>query len=210
MIKSKLNITLILISVFSIWIYWFIYSNTHNRTFYTESKFIADFDNINKVSWFSDNIFEWLVVNVVWNAPLEDWWITNPQTIYEVKVLKNIKWNLTFTWTISIIQEWWYDEKWNLIIEKDTSLLSKWNIYILSTKTENPYRLLNHKNWSILIKDKDKNLDISYEKRKLKEYKNAYKNEELYEWNFEISSFKNNYKNLTDKEKNDLENIDIK
>lgn len=207
MLKSKLNITLIIISVFSIWIYWFIYSNTHNKTYYTVSKFIADFDNINKVAWFSDNIFEWLIVNVIWNAPLEEWWITNPQTIYEVKVLKNIKWNLTSTWTISIIQEWWYDEKWNLIIEKNTSLLSKWNTYILSTKTENPYRLLNHKNWAILIKDKDKNLDTTYEKRKLKEYKNAYKNEELYEWNLEISSFKNIYKNLNNKEKNNLENI---
>jgi hypothetical protein len=95
--------------------------------------------------------------------------------------------------------------------------LQVWDVYLLSTLWDT-YTIISHPNGSHLLTsdslDWKKDIKkIIKEDIKVKEFREAYKNEVYYqvndEWEkYKISSEKNAYKNLWEKEKNDFENIE--
>lgn len=205
--KNIIFLSLLICTLFLSWV--LLYNNaTSNNIVYSQARFVADFWDDSKVVWVADNIFVWEVIKElpsdnIWKGKLK---ITN----FEVKVLYNIKWKLN--WNISVWQEAWYDEKWNLLIHMWDKLLKSGEIYLFATRWEE--NLINlHENWKHLITIKnDKKYDdikkIIKESSKVKDFRKAYKNEALYEWDLKITSEKNLYKNLSQREKDNFENIE--
>ena len=192
-------------SIMAIFLVNVVIFNIYNKksTIYSEAKYIADFNDNTKVSWFADNLFVWEIVENVWW--IEENGIQN--TLFKVHVLYNIKWQLK--WTITIKQEWWYDTHWNLYIWEWTELFKEKWVYLFASRWED-YQILSHTNWSHLlffdenIKKGDlENKIISHQI--VKEFQEAYKNEVYFEGNFKISSEKNAYKDLTPWEKENFE-----
>lgn len=178
-----------------------------NQIIYSEAKYIADFNDDRKVSWFADNVFVWKVIENVWTIE-ENWeW---PNTSFKVHILYNIKWDVN--WDIDIIQEWWYFKNWNLLVVEWNKLLEIWNTYLFTTRGKD-FIINSHKNWHHFLFSND---DISKEKihtlisenKTVQDLREAYKNEVYFEGNFKISSEKNAYKDLSPQEKIDYENID--
>lgn len=100
-----------------------------NQIIYSEAKYIADFNDDRKVSWFADNVFVWKVIENVWTME-ENWeW---PNISFKVHILYNIKWDVN--WDIDIIQEWWYFKNWNLLVVEWNKLLEIWNTYLFTSR----------------------------------------------------------------------------
>ena len=210
---KNLSIWIMLISFISIsWIY--SYKNFTNNVYSSDPNYIADFDDNNKVSWTAENVFVWEVVENLWSAKGESG-LPVSNTNFKVNVLYNIKWKVK--WNITVTQEAGYDNLWNLYIMSGNKFLQVWDLYLLSTLWDT-YTIISHPNGShflttnILDWKKDVKKFIK-ENIKVKEFREAYKNEVYYqendEWEkYKISSEKNAYKNLWEKEKNDFENIE--
>ena len=205
--KSIAFLSLLAFSLFWAWVY--IYDqDTSNNIVYSQSKFVADFSDDTKVVGAADNIFIWEVLeelpsNNIWKNQLR---ITD----FKVKVLHNIKWELVGN--ISVWQEAGYDEKWNLLIEIGDKLLESWDIYLFATRWEE--NLINvHGNGKHLltVKNNKKLNDIKKiikESKKIKNFREAYKNESEYEGDLKITSGKNTYKKLSKEDKEKFENIE--
>lgn len=164
---------------------------------YVNYDFVLDFSDYKNVLWFADNVFVWKVTKNIWTN--NNWW--DPETNFEVDVLYNIKWNLK--WSISTVFEWGY-ENWILIIWEWTKLLEEWNTYLLVTMWD-IHKISSHENWSYLINN-EKNLKkdiktIIKENKKIKDFREAYKNANNY-------SSKNKYLDLTDEQKKTFEDFD--
>lgn len=214
MIKKFLkNVSIWILFVALIWVFWlYTYKKFNKNMCYISTNDIADFSNIKNISWFADNIFVWKIIDNLWWLKWEN--LSTPNTNFKVKVLYNIKWNLK--WERTTLQQSGYDWLWTLCIMNWQELLKKWNIYLLSTKWE-IHTIMSNINWIQLLSS-DKNLSKSDIKKlikenwKIKEFRDAYKNEVYYEecsdWMCKISSEKNAYKNLNQKEKDDFENIE--
>ncbi len=159
--------------------------------------FVLDFSDYKNVLWFADNVFVGKVIKTNWTH--NNLW--DPETSFEVDVLYNIKWNLK--WSISTVFEWGY-ENWILIIPEWTKLLEEWNTYLLVTMWD-MHKISSHENWSYFIHYNDKcenNIKtIIKENKKIKDFREAYKNANNY-------SSKNKYSDLTDEQKKIFEDFD--
>lgn len=181
----------------------------NNGNVYFEAKYIADFSDNKKVSWFADNIFVWKIIK---NLSLEKIWKEEfDRTEFNIEVLYNIKWNLT--WSIIASQAFGYDENWNPILMEWSSLMNEWEIYIISSRWDAPHKIIAHPNGiHLLSSDKElTNISIKQlikESKKVKDWKDAYKNEVYYQDNFKISSDKNSYKSLSEENKKKLDDIE--
>lgn len=158
---------------------------------------VLDFSVLENVVWFADNVF---IAEV-----LENKWTNSgifPETFFKVKVLYNIKWN--FSWNLDLIQDWW---KW--YVTEGTELLRENWVYLLATRWKN---IMSNENSSKFLyssralkyyRSYSKNIskDMILNSEVLKDFRNAYKNEN----NF---SNKNNYKNLDFNQKKDFEKIE--
>lgn len=186
-----------------------IYKYFNHNIYYYYANYIADFSDYTNMVGASDNVFVWKVTKKIW---LWKYWlcINNTDSKFEVEVLYNIKWNLK--WTIIVKHVTRYDFMWNLhVSEWSNNLVENW-LYLLSTRGED-YTINSHFNWSHLLIDNNSwNInDIKKfvkENSLVKEFRSAYKNEKYYLWELKISTEKNAYKYLWEKEKNDFENID--
>lgn len=203
---------------------FYAYREFNTNIFYGEANYIADFDDVNKVSGFAEDIFVAKIVENLGTYDNGEEWIY--ETLFQVETLYNIKWKNNKK--INVVQMAWYDLQWNLHLPHWTEYLKEGNIYLLTTAWENPRRVLSHENWSHLLATMDevnqKMTDSSSNSRKkiekevikdsrvIKEFREAYKNEVYYDenedWKYKISSEKNAYKNLWKKEKEDFENFE--
>lgn len=168
--------------------------NQDQGNIFSQSLFIADFNDTTKVVGSSDNVF---VVNITDNLTLKEKVKKKSyETLYNGTVVWNIKWNLE--WNIILSLGIGYDSKGNQIIPEWITSLDIWKTYIVSTKWSEPYVILEHKNgYSEINKE---NMDSV-----MKKYIKAYENEILYEWDLSISSGKNLYKNLSKIQKEKLQ-----
>ncbi len=184
-----------------------IYKKHNNNIYYMDADYIADFSDNKKVAWVADNIFIWEVKEELWWMEKKEGEWKIPNTLFTIKVLYNIKWKLEGN--INILQEWWYDEYWNLFLMEWNKLLEKWNIYLFTSKWKS-FTINSHKNWHhFLFSNKnlkeEEIMKFIQEDQTVKDFREAYKNEEYYQDNYKISSEINAYKNLTSKEKEDFE-----
>ncbi len=204
------------IMIFSLFIVWlssisFLTYNNFNSSeiINVKAKHIADFTDKKKVSWFAENIFVWKILKN--NSTNKIWKEKFYRTEFEVEVLYNIKWKLD--WNIIASQSVWYDKKWKMIVIKWNKLMKKWEIYILATKWNLPYKIMSHPNWTNLLTwnvnlDKFTIQGLIKENQKIKDWRKAYKNEIFYEDNYKISTEKNSYKKLSKENKEKFENIE--
>ena len=159
--------------------------------------FVLDFSDYKNVLWFAENVFVWKVVKNTWTY--NNYW--DPETNYEVEVLYNIKWNLK--WNIDTVLQGWY-ENWVVIVSEWTKLLEEWGIYLLVTMWD-IHKISSHQNWSYLLGFENKlQNDIKttiWEDKKVKDYREAYKESSLY-------NTINNYIDLTKEEKEKYEDFD--
>ena len=164
---------------------------------YTDYDFISDFSDYKNVLWFAENVFVWKVVKNTWTY--NNYW--DPETNYEVEVLYNIKW--TLKWNIDTVLQGWY-ENWVVIVSEWTKLLEEWGIYLLVTMWD-IHKISSHQNWSYLLGFENKlQNDIKttiWEDKKVKDYREAYKESSLY-------NTINNYIDLTKEEKEKYEDFD--
>ena len=168
-----------------------MFSSIHPRVF------VLDFSDYKNVLWFSENVFVWKVIKT--NSTYNNYW--DPETNYEVEVLYNIKWILK--WKIDTIFPWWY-ENWYVIVWEWTKLLEDGSIYLLVTMWD-IHKISSHENWSyLLVSEKKLKKDIKniiIEDKKVKDYREAYKESSLY-------NTINNYIDLTKEEKEIYEDFD--
>jgi hypothetical protein len=205
------KLTLWILFLVFVCVLWFTYKNhsSTSKTYYFDANYITDFTDDKKLAWTSENMFVWKVIKNLWLAPYVENWTRMPNTLFEVEVLLNIKWNLT--WTIIVKQEAWYDEEWNLYINKWNEYLERWRVYLLTTLW-NSHTIISHPNWSHLITSEQGEdwelLNVIFNNEKVKEFIWAYKNEIYYDENGnKISSEVNAFKDLTQEEKNKIENV---
>lgn len=197
--------------IFGIVSFWFItYETLNTKTHYIHANYIADFDNDKKVSWFADNIFAWKIIENLWIAEVIEWGTKIPSTLFKVEVIYDIKGKTKKI--ITVKQEAGYDKYGNLYISEGTQYMKEWSIYLLTTKWTT-FTILSHSNGShLLISDNKKNKpeikEILKNNKKIKDFRKAYKEEILYEWELKISSEKNAYKKLSKEDKEKFENIE--
>ena len=199
------SLFLILLFIFNI----ITYNILNKEIIYTETKYIADFSDVNKISWFSDNIFVWKIIS---NESLSKIWEEAfDRTEFNVEVLYNIKWDLN--WNIIASQKIWYNEKGDIIITEWSTLLEEWWIYILATRWNNPYKIMTYP-WGTVLLGLINNLDnidlkkIIIENELVNNFRNAYKNEVYFQGDINISTKINSYENLDLYEKNNFEKIE--
>lgn len=205
--RNLLVWSLLLISVTSSWFVIFRKINTNIN--YMEANYIADFDDDRKVLWTADNVFVWKVVANKWLAN-QIWNSTVPETLFDIEILYNIKWNTKGN--ITVKQEGGYDIYNNLYIVEWNEYMEVWKIYLLSTKSDS-FTINSHPNWSHLLYDGTNKSKSDIKKfikdnEMVKKWREAYKNEVYYQDDYKISSEKNAYKFLTKEEKDKFEIMD--
>lgn len=208
LIKTSLISSLLILIISVFW--FFSYKSLNPTVHYIDSNFIADFDNDRKVLWASDNVFAWKVIENLWLAEVKEWGSKIPSTLFKVEVIYNIKWKTK--WIITVKQQAGYDRYWDLYIPEGTQYMEEWQTYLLATKGDS-FTIISHPNGSHLLdsdskKSKSEIKKILKNNEKIKDWRNAYMSEEIYENGYKISSEKNLYKNLSQKEKDNFENIE--
>ena len=170
--------------------------NQDQSEIFSQSLFIADFNDTTKVVGSSDNVF---IVNITDNLTLKEKVKKKSyETLYNGTVVWNIKWSLE--WNIILSLGIGYDSKGNQVIPEWIAPLDIWKTYIVSTKWSEPYVILEHKNgYSEINKENITSV--------IKKYIKAYENETLYEWDLSISSGKNLYKNLSKIQKEKIQTL---
>ena len=207
-IKTSLISSLLILSISVFW--FFSYKNLNATIHFIDSNFIADFDNDKKVLGASDNVFVWRITENLWLAEVKEWESKIPSTLFNVEVIYNIKWKVK--WVIIVKQEAGYDRFWDLYIPEGTQYMEEWQTYLLATIGDS-FTIISHHNGSHLLdldskKSKTEIRELLKNNQKIKDWRNAYIGEEIYENGYKISSEKNLYKNLSQKEKDNFENIE--
>lgn len=170
---------------------------------YTDYDYVLDFDVDENVLWYSDNVFVAKVVKNNWISNKEDIYSDLfPKTSFEVEIIYNIKWNLN--WKINTIFQWWYDSRWILTVWEWSKFLEEWGVYLLATMWD-VHNIFSHKNWNHLLlksnKTKTEIKNIIKENKKIKNFRDAYKNSPPYKT-------ENRYIDLTKEEKEKYEDFD--
>lgn len=208
LIKTSLISSLLVLSVSVFW--FFGYQNLNSTVHYVDNNFIADFDNDKKVLWATDNVFAWKVIENLWTAEVKNWWSKVPSTLFKVEVIYNIKGKVKGE--VIVKQQAGYDKYWDLYLPEGTQYMEEGQTYLLATKWDS-YTIMAHPNGSHLLDSDSKKSKSDLKKllksnQKIKDWRNAYINEVIYENGYKISSEKNLYKNLTKEEKEKFKKLE--
>ncbi len=174
---------------------------------FVDNDYFLNFSDDKNVLWYSDNVFVAKVLRNKWLRQDINYKDLIEETLFEVEVLYNIKWNLN--WNIDVVFQWWYDSKWKLVLSEGQKFLREWWIYTLVTLW-NEYKIWSYKNA----------INEIYYNYKNKSYISKIDTKSLIENNKKVQDFikayplspyyktKNSYRDLTKKQKESLKTFD--